>query len=54
VLDGQLLAASRPLTVKTPAQVPIWTYALIIGLLALVVAAPPTVALVLRKRRAGA
>ena len=34
VLDGQLLAASRPLDVKTPAQVPVWTYVLIIGLLA--------------------
>lgn len=53
VLDGQLLAASRPLDVKTPAQVPAWTYVLIVGLLALVVAAPPTVALILRRRRAG-
>ncbi|MFM7617945.1 MAG: phosphate ABC transporter substrate-binding protein PstS [Actinomycetes bacterium] len=54
VLDGQLLAASRPLEVKTPAEVAIWIYVLLVGLLALVVIAPPVVVMVLRRRRTGA
>ncbi|MFM7059676.1 MAG: phosphate ABC transporter substrate-binding protein PstS [Actinomycetes bacterium] len=51
VLDGQLLAASRPLEVKTPAQVSSWIYVLIVALIALVVIGPPAVVLSLRRRR---
>lgn len=51
VLDGQLLAASRPLEVPAASQVSPWVYALLVALLAAVVAGPPLVAVRLRARR---
>jgi hypothetical protein len=53
VADGQLLATAKPISVRTPADDPAWALVLVGLALALVVFAPPAVALVLRRRRAG-
>lgn len=51
VVDGQLLTAAKPITLKSPSDVGAWGYVLLALLLGSVVFAPPMTAVALRRRR---
>ncbi len=51
VVDGQLLTAAKPITLKSPSDVGAWGYLLLALLLGSVVFTPPMTAVALRRRR---